>query len=172
MSGGKRVRANQGADGQVRGTRRGISDTWASGDWNARSRLRDGVLLARFGGAPLASNVYWRDLNLIAGFVRGRDTIALFELHEEEHGEEDEHAETEELELRFDRGLHLQRMVHRARLRLLTVVARRFPLRVAGSTKARAREFRARHRERNGSRPSECEGLDRVPAEHRGCRGQ
>ena len=65
-----------------------------------------------FTRAGVDVNVYWRDLNLIAGFVRGRDTIALFELHEEEHGEEDEHAEdehaedehaeTEELELRFE----------------------------------------------------------------------
>ena len=102
MAGKEYERTKEQMDGQVRGTRRGISDTWASGDWDARSRLRGGALLARFGGAPLASNVYWRDLNLIAGFVRGRDTSALFELHEEEHGEEDEHAETEELELRFE----------------------------------------------------------------------
>ena len=55
-----------------------------------------------FTRAGVDVNVYWRDLNLIAGFVRGRDTIALFELHEEEHGEEGEHVETEELELRFE----------------------------------------------------------------------
>jgi hypothetical protein len=42
-------------------------------------------------------NVYLRDLNVIAGFVRGRDRLAVFETHvEDEHGEADEHAEEED----------------------------------------------------------------------------
>lgn len=42
-------------------------------------------------------NLYWRDLNVIAGFVRGNDTLAVFDMAAgDEHGEADEHAEEDE----------------------------------------------------------------------------